>query len=368
MENDRRTDGEEAVSQPPFELVAEGALPFEQNTNFAVARPKVPRGAKGGAPPLGGQEHRGGNGPHWGRRIALGTASLLAAAGIGFGADRTMNNGDDDPERGAVSDVTPLSEPKREATPEATPTVSPTETISPEDQKAPYSKSFSVTFGDATLSTQEGLEKRETCPDPNLGPNPIACTPMEKVVPNTEDFAEGEAEELFNTGVKKAKYEIWKARNPEEANLSFEQFEEKLKGDNPVVITAKGTMGSSYLPENIEIDLRKPVEFVWTNQPNTHKYSTGNSFSYRLAEGKLVIEIYDVISGKAFLDGSSPQRYKYASSAWVSTSLAYLADEDSAIGGGFLRQAEFDKLNQFSSSKLLPLFLTDSKIGYILPY
>ena len=83
---------------------------------------------------------------HWGRRIALGAAGLLAAAGIGFGVDRAMNNGDDDPERGAVTDVTPVSEPNSTPTPEATPTKEPAKV-----EKSPYNFIWETKLGDTTI-------------------------------------------------------------------------------------------------------------------------------------------------------------------------------------------------------------------------
>ena len=94
---------------------------------------RIPGGV-GGFPPVSGEQPKGEHKPHWGRRIALGAASLLTAAGIGYGIDKGMNSsGDDDPNKGVAASVPstpeePTTTPTVEATPTATKEVPPTPT------------------------------------------------------------------------------------------------------------------------------------------------------------------------------------------------------------------------------------------------
>lgn len=256
----------------------------------------------------------------------------------------------------AALPAAPTTEKGTDKTPTATQTK---EVVAPEDQKSPHERGYTETHDNVILSVEKGMEGRTQCPNPDAGgAGMVTCNPQTKVTLNTDDYHDA-AEQMLSDAVLNAKYDIWKKRNTQDAGITLAQFQEKLKGDTPLLITAKGMVGSSFLPTTINIDLRKPVEFMWVKEPQLHKFSTGNSTTTRLADGKVIFEIYDGASGKAFLDGTQPERYRYAAAGWVLRSFSYLSNESYANRGGFLSPEENTDTTQYVlklRDKFIPRF------------
>ena len=153
-------------SQPfQFESAGGSSSNFNQlDARLGGGAQRMPGGV-GGFPTVSGEQPKGGHKPHWGRRIALGAAGLLTAAGIGYGIDRGMNSGgDEDPNKSVAVDATPVQEPTKTPTVEATPIAVPTEvkpvatptvTVSPEVNLSPEVQQLITSLDDIKVLTQE---------------------------------------------------------------------------------------------------------------------------------------------------------------------------------------------------------------------
>lgn len=306
----------------------------------------IPEGhqiVSGGA--AGGGRVGSGEKPHLGRKIALGAASLLAAAGIVFGVDRAMNNGDDDPERGAVT------EPTSTPTVEATPTKEPAKV-----EKSPYEFGFSQKVGDVTVQITKQTQERTECPDPESAiksAKMVPCNPTHEIVVNKDVFpdAEERIEEVFKKGI----YYAWQRADQSRTGVTYEEYLQRVDNGEDMSIKARGFQGSSFLPTEITISPTDEFFYDTIHEPiSIIRPWTSLGVGYREVVNKdgkkeFHLEIFDFTAGG--VGSSFPEVAQFSAGNLMAVGLSYLGFPDIQKSGTFITPAQ----NEASGAVVVPL-------------
>jgi hypothetical protein len=330
---------------PSFTLAAEGAS-LDSNISFSIAHPGRGRKDAGGGTPASGPIPAGGGQPHWGRRIALGAAGLLAAAGIGFGVDRAMNSGDDNSESGVAPLVTPNTEPTKTPTVEAT----PTEVDPANATESPYKFGFSQKVGNVTVQITEKTQNRTECPDPaspTKSAKLVPCNPTHEIVTNRDVFPD--AEERIKKEFEMGIYFAWQHAEKGREGISFEEYMQRANKGEDMSIKARGFQGSSFLPSDITISPKDKFFYDTIHEPTSIiRPWTSLGVGYRViknseGEDEFHVEVFDFTAGGVGQEDT--QVVNYGPGNLLAVGLSFLSFPDIQKSGTFITPAQNESLS-----------------------
>jgi hypothetical protein len=223
--------------------------------------------------------------------------SALAVAGIECGPDGkpiskptatpTLPLKDYAP--GIAKDAVKTSTAGPSATSEVEPTV--------DHDKLPYEIGWSQEYKGFTLAIQKEAMQPRKVPDPRngAGAGTLDEPGIHEITLNTADFPD--AEERVNQAKIYAMYRGWQRADSSRANVTLDEYNQKLQNGEDMTFKIKGFQGDSYITdlENpVIIDPTKDITIVAVANGGTqiHPFD-GYDYGFRRAEGKLYFEMYD---------------------------------------------------------------------------
>lgn len=239
------------------------------------------------------------------KRTIAGGLGIIALTAAGFLGLNKINSEDNGSERPGViitdSTLEPTTPPPT-FTPESIPTPETTPTKEPE--KSPYEFSVMKTIGNVTLSIENKLTTRTKCPDPTMPKNSaslVDCSPMTDVVIHNDEYPDLEKD--MEKTKQKAFYYAWINQEDGRKDISFEEYQEKLKEGVDLSFKTWGFEGNSFLPGEIIINPTDDLHIDWLAEPTvTFKPFTSFGIGYRKINNELHIELWNYLppSGENF--------------------------------------------------------------------
>jgi hypothetical protein len=247
-------------------------------------------------------------------RLAAGIA-VLALLGAG-GAVYSANLGSG---KGEGSDTGFAFSGNSTATPSPAETATPTEV--PPSKRLPYKLTENI-YGSVGVGVSDGVQKAVEC---EVMPGKIiTCPGLSELYLDEEIDPKGEKLEQFNN---KVKWLTWKDRNPD-TTLSYNDFVEKLNDPNEsFIVTARGFEGSSSLPTEIKVDLKKKIHYVQVPYQGANLYTLDINWkgNIRVLDGELYLEMADHWQGLIADEAQHPEKGIYPAKEQISLNMVRIA-------------------------------------------